>query len=428
MNKKSDKIIKRIISGTSWVFLGTIVSKALVFLATICIARILPKETYGELSIIRSTIQLFVSLSGFGIGATATKFIAEYRKINPQKTINTYLVANIFVWLMAIISCSILMFLSSSIAVERLNQEELVLQFRIASIILLFTLLNGAQIGTLSGFEDFKRIAKSNVIMGVSEIVFLCVGAYFGGLTGAVIGFGLTYCVGWFYNSLGIWKHLRCFNISLLNELKKIKLKDFKILYSFSLPLAIVSWIHMLTYWWMKTAVAGDAGFENFANYDVAEQWKNIILMIPSMIASVILPVLSNVNANLQDRRNVVRLNFFINVGVTGLLSILIFIFGKWILLIFGSTYTNVLPLYILIISAVLDSISSICSTILISSNKVLWGLLSNITWAISLALSYMIFSDNVTNLENGLALSYAVASIMQVFVNILIIKLKHLY
>lgn len=428
LNNQSNSIIKRIISGTSWVFVGTIVSKAVVFLATVCIARILSKEAYGELSIIRSTIQLFVSLSGFGIGATATKFIAEYRKNNPQKTINTYLVANIFVWIMAILACLILMFFSSSIAIGRLYQEELVLQFRIAGIILFFTLLNGAQTGTLSGFEDFKRIAKCNVIMGLSEIVFLCIGAYFWGLTGAVIGFGLTYCVGWIYNSVGIWRHLLAFHISILGELKKIRLKDFKILYTFSLPLAVVSWIHMLTYWWMKTAVAGNSSFENMANYDVAEQWKNLILMIPSMIASVILPILSNINANLRDRRNVIRLNLYINVGITSTLSILIFILGKWILLMFGTTYTNVWPLYILVASAVLDSISSICGTILVSSNKAFWGLFSNITWAISLAIAYTFLSDNIEKLENGLAIAYAIASTMQMIVNIFIIKLKRLY
>lgn len=428
LNIGSNSIIKRIVSGTSWVFIGTVISKSVVFLATICIARILSKEAYGELSIIRSTIQLFVSLSGFGIGATATKFIAEYRKNDPKKTINIYLVANIFVWVIAVISCLVLTLFSSYIAIERLNQEELILQFRIASIILFFTLLNGAQIGTLSGFEDFKRIAKCNVIMGLFEIVFLCIGAYLWGLTGAVVGFGLTYCVGWVYNSIGIRRHLQAFHLSLITELKKIEFGDFRILFSFSLPLAAVSWIHMFTYWWMKTSVAGTSGFENMANYDVAEQWKNLILMIPNMIASVILPILSNINANLKDRRNVVRLNLYINVGITGTLSVLIFILGKWILLLFGSVYTNVWPLYILAISTVLDSISSICGTLLISSNKVFLGLISNMIWAVSLAIAYTIFKNNVENLENGLAMSYVIASVMQMFVNVSIIKLKHLY
>lgn len=423
-----DNVVSRIVSGTSWVFIGTIVSKAVVFLATICVARILSKEAYGELSIIRSTIQLFVSLSGFGIGATATKFIAQYRKTNPAKAVNTYLIANIFVWFMAIVSCAILMFFSSSIATGRLNQEDLALQFRVAGLILFFTLLNGAQTGTLAGFEDFKRIAKSNVIMGVSEIVFLCAGAYLWGLTGAVIGFGLTYCIGWVYNSYGISKHIRAFHLSLVEEIKKIRLGDFRILYSFSLPLAAVSWIHMLTYWWMKTSVAGNSGFENMANYDVAEQWKNLILMIPNMIASVILPVLSNINPDKRDRAKAIRVNFYINVGITGILTVMIFILGKWMLLLFGSGYTNVWPLYILVSSTIFDSVSSLCGTILISSGKASWGLLSNVAWAVSLAVSYTIICNDMASLENGLALSYAIASVVQMLVNIFIIKLKSLY
>lgn len=424
---KFNGVTGRILSGTSWVLLGSIISKALVFLATIIIARILSKEIYGQLSIIRSTIQLFVGLSGFGIGATATKFIAEYRKNNPQKAINMYFVANAFVWVMAIVSCCLLVIFSSFLATERLHQPELTQQLRIAGIILFFTLLNGAQTGTLSGFEDFKRIAKCNAVMGVSEIVLLCVGAYLFGLTGAVVGFGLTYCIAWVYNSIGIRKHLRSFNIPLLAEIKKVKLADFKVLCSFSLPLAATSWIQMLTYWWMKTSVVSNSGFENMANYDVAEQWKNLILMIPSMVAIVILPILSNVNNDLKIRNKVIRANMYVNLCITGMLTLFIWLFGKWMLLLYGTTYTNAWPLYILSASTIFDSVSSFGGTILISSNKVTWALVSNTVWAIALSGSYALFINYVVNLENGLALSYATASIAQALVIVIVIKLKKL-
>lgn len=61
-NKDSDSVISRISSGTSWVLIGTLSSKAFVFVATILIARILPKEVYGQLSIID---RLLHSLSAF---------------------------------------------------------------------------------------------------------------------------------------------------------------------------------------------------------------------------------------------------------------------------------------------------------------------------------------------------------------------------
>ena len=427
LHTESNSIIDRIVSGTSWVLFGTIFSKISVFMATICIARILSKEVYGELSIIRSTIQLFVSLSGFGIGATATKFIAEYRRNSPEKVINVYFVTNIFVWIMAIIACSILILFSSSIATERLHHEELGMQLRIAGIILFFTLINGAQTGSLAGFEDFKRIAKCNILMGISEVLFLCIGAYLWGLTGAVIGFGLTYCVAWGYNSIGINRHLKALHIPFRKEILNIKLHDFNILYSFSLPLAAMSWMQMLTYWWMKTLVVECSGFSSMANYDIAEQWKTLSLLIPSMIASVILPVLSNVNDD-RNRRKAIKLNFYINVGFTMAIAIFILIFGKWLILIYGTAYNNVWPVYILVTSAIFDSVSNLCGTILISSKKVPMALISNGVWAICLMFSFSIFKTHIPNLEDGLALSYSVASLVQAVVIVFIVKFKHLY
>ena len=172
-NKDSDSVISRISSGTSWVLIGTLSSKVLVFVATILVARILPKEVYGQLSIIRSTIALFVSLSAFGIGATATRYIAEYRKSDPKKAIKMYYVANFFVWIMAIVSTAVLLYCAETLASDRLHSPDMTVELRIAAIILFFTLLNGAQTGTLSGFEDFQRIAKCQVIMGITEIIAL---------------------------------------------------------------------------------------------------------------------------------------------------------------------------------------------------------------------------------------------------------------
>lgn len=418
-------IVGRIISGTSWVLIGTLVSKVLVFVATIIVARILSKEVYGQLSIIRSTIQLFIAISAFGVGATATKFIAEYRKTNPSKAINIYFVANAFVWLMAIISCTILMICADSLAISRLHQPELAVQLRVAGVILFFTLLNGAQTGTLSGFEDFKRIAKCNAIMGCTEIVFLCTGAYFFGLTGAVIGFGLTYGIAWIYNSIGIRTHLLDFGLPLNEEFYKLKLSDFKVLFSFSLPIAATSWIQMLTYWWMKTAVVSNSGFENMANYDVAEQWKSLILMIPGMVASVILPILSNVGDNKNDKKRVVMTNLYINVGITGTLTLLLCFLGKWVLLLYGNLYTNVWPLYILAFSTIFDSLSSLCGTILVSSNKALYALFSNGVWAATLALSYMSLSKSLIDSENALALAYLIAATVQSLTIVTVIKIK---
>lgn len=401
-------------SGAFWVLAGTIVSKIMVFVATIIVARLLTKEVYGQLGIIRSTIQLFVGLSAFGIGATATKHIAQYRNSDPRMAVRIYCIANIFVLLMGIVASIVLISTAGVIAIDKLNAPALTTDIRIAGVILFFTLINGAQTGTLSGFEDFKRIAATNLIMGCSEIILLCLGAKFFGLVGAILGFGFTYFIAWCYNTYHIRKHIRKLGVSVMDTIKTLRFSDFKIIYSFSLPIAMSSWINMGAYWWVKTWVIQHAGFGNMANYDVAEQWKSQLLFIPGIVANVLLPILSNTTNNSHDRSTAIKINLRINIVITGILFLFICLFGHAILSLYGKEYTNLIPLYILAFAAIIDSVSNLCGTVIISSGQAYRVLIYNVVWAITIISTYLYIAQLAQYPENSLAIAYLSASIIQ--------------
>lgn len=58
---------KDLLKGSSWILFGNLFSKILVFCATIAVTHILTKDLYGQLGIIRSTVQMFIAVSSFGI-------------------------------------------------------------------------------------------------------------------------------------------------------------------------------------------------------------------------------------------------------------------------------------------------------------------------------------------------------------------------
>lgn len=421
----------RILSGSFWALSGTFIAKALAFVATIIVARILSKDVYGQLSIIRSTILFFAGVSSCGIGATATRYIAKYKQDDPLQTVRTYLVANIFVLTMAVVACIVLMAFSGTLAGNRLNDPTLAPCIRISAIILFFTLINGAQTGTLSGFEDFKDIAAVNLAMGISEIILLPLGARFFGLTGAVIGFGLVYSVAFIFNGLFIREHIKSLGTSPFEVLRKeLHASDFKILVSFSLPLAATSWISMTVYWWLKTAVVHDSGFANMANYDVGDQWKTIMLVLPGIVANVVLPILTSVLNNAEKEKKVMLLNLGINVSVTTVLSAIIFLAAPLILSFYGPEYTNKVPLYLLCFSAILDSVSNWCGTIFMAKEKVKYGLVTNVIWASSIACFYFLIvrrNSGSLQLDNYLAAAYLLASVVQAAACVAVAKIKKL-
>lgn len=406
---------RRLIKGSSWMLFGSVLSKVLVFFATILVARILTKEVYGELGIIRSTIQMFVAVSAFGIGSTATKHIAEYRQSNPAQAVKIYCIANIFVFCIALLAMCVLMFTSEGIAKDLLNEPSLTSELRIASAILFFSLLNGAQSGALAGFEDFHVISKSNILNGVLEIMLLPAGAYLWGLTGAVLGFGACFLGVFLYNHYYLSKEISKFRISILEQLRSIEMNDFKIILTFSLPIALSSWIIMLTYWFTKTLMIKSIGFGAMANYDVAEQFKNQMLFLPGILAQVLLPIMANNlsggnrNTAIQTARN----NIKINVTLMILIFIGIIFLGKFLLSLYGKDYTNLFPLYVLCFCAIIDSISNSLVPIIIASNKVWQVIAANVLWSISILLAFTLLNKIIMS-ENALALAYLCATIIQ--------------
>ena len=68
---KTSDIAHRMASGAFWSFTGTALGKFIVLLTGIVCARILGKEVFGQLGIVRSTIGMFIVLGTSGIGVTA---------------------------------------------------------------------------------------------------------------------------------------------------------------------------------------------------------------------------------------------------------------------------------------------------------------------------------------------------------------------
>ena len=59
---------------------GLLISRGLLLIATVFVARILGKIVYGEFGMIQSTVGMFGVFAGFGMGLTATKHVAEFRQ------------------------------------------------------------------------------------------------------------------------------------------------------------------------------------------------------------------------------------------------------------------------------------------------------------------------------------------------------------
>lgn len=422
----SSNIGGRIASGAFWSIFGTASAKCIVLIAGIICANILGSEKYGELGLVRSTINMFVVFGTFGIGVTATKYISQYRKDSIEKMEMIYSLTTSFSVIMATIITALILIFSPIIANSSLNAPHLVVEIRIGAILLFATILNGLQFGILSGLEDFKSQAINTLISSLFEGLFIIVGAIYAGVLGAVLGYGVGIVVLYLLNHCSIKKKLK--KVGITFSLSKIKTSDLSILVNFSLPAALSSFLVAPTYWIARTILVKYSGFSELGIYEAADQWKVIILFIPAALSKIILPILSSFKEyEYESYVKTLKYNIILNAGVSLVFAIIVVLLSPMIMRSYGAGFSNTTPLIILAFSTVFSSITTVIGVSIQSREKVWQGFLFNFMWAcMFIVLSYISvhLELGASGIAMAVLISYIVHALVQYVYLYKIIKL----
>jgi len=400
-------------NGAFWSFFGSGVAKGVVLLSSIVCAHILTKEQYGQFGIVRSTINMFFVLGSAGLGATATKHIAQYLRSEKEKIPSIYVVTNGFAFVTGLIVTTIILLIAPYLAAHTLNTPELTLPIRVGALLLFVTVINAAQLGTLNGFEDFRSVAINNFFGSVFESAFMLVGAYYQGVMGAILGYGTGYVVLYVLNNISIRRNLK--NNAIIVQPQKVRWADAKILYQFSLPVFLSGLMVSPMYWIVRTMLVNHAGFEELAVYEASEQWRMIILFIPTAVSAVVLPILSSLHETSANKyRKVLKTNLLLNAGIALCFASVVAVCSPWIMRAYGSNYgNNTLTLILLAFSTVFQTMANVVGLSIWSRSKVWQGLCFNLLWAVMMvSFTYIFLCMNIGSV------ALALASIVSYFIH----------
>ena len=386
---KTSDIAHRMASGAFWSFTGTALGKFIVLLTGIVCARILGKEVFGQLGIVRSTIGMFIVLGTGGIGVTATRFIASNREKDKAHAASIYLLSSRFAWFTGLLVMLIMVALSSTLARQVLHSPELTLSLQLGCLMLLVSILNGSENGTLLGFEDFRAVAINTFIGSVFEAVCMIAGAYFYQLEGAVLGFGIGVLVLYAANWLSVRKAFRKWGITTKGQ--KIWRSDWHILYKFSIPATLSALTITPVFWLIRSMLVRNDGYGELAIFEAADQWKVIILFIPGAISQIALPILSSV---IDEKRfkNTLLANIGLIAVVSTVLALLIALLSPIIMPLYGQTFTDTLTLSLLAASTIPSAISNVLEMSVYSRDKMWTCFGFNIAWAVLTVLFAHLF------------------------------------
>lgn len=407
----SSELNKKIFSHSFWILLGNLLSKFILLVATILMTRYLGKEQYGQFGIIKSTILMFVMFAGLELGITSTKYISQYRFSDNSKVEKIVGLSTLFAIIISII-VSILVYVFAKQIAFQINAPGIYNEIRISSFILFFSSLNGIQNGILAGIEKFKEISINNVIAGIISSVGLILAAKYFGLNAVIIAFGANFVLLFLLNFITLRKNFYSeFNIRIYD---KKNFEELNVLWKFSLP-AILGGLMVgpVTWYCNYLLVNQPNGYEQMANFDIANQWRNTILFIPAALSQIALPMLAANVDNKTEYKIVFNKNLKINIYIGFLLVLLFVIASPLITLFYGDKYSDALvPIIIMFITTGFIAVNNVVGQAIASKGKMWLGFYFNLLWAIILIASsyYMIKILNLGAI--GIAVSYLISYI----------------
>lgn len=289
---KASPLAARLVHGTLWSFAGTLISRVLALAAAVLVARMLGKASYGELGIIQSTIGMFGTFAGFGMGTTAAKFVAEFRSTDPAKAGKIIALSSFVSWSAGITLGAVLFFLAPWFARSSFAAPELSPYIQLSALLILLNAVNGAQTGVLSGFEAFRKIAWVNGLTGLLNFPLVVGGAMLFELSGVIWGMIIAQAIGCLANFI-VWKREAArLHIPIVPWSRATS--ELSLLWRFAVPATLGSLLVNPVSWASTAMLARQPnGFEHVGALSAANQWFGALLWLPYVMAQSVMPVLS---------------------------------------------------------------------------------------------------------------------------------------
>lgn len=350
-----------LIKHSFWALFGNVIRQGLSLLSGIIIARFLGKDLYGEFGTIKITLTYIAIVSTFGFGYTATKYVAEYVRDKSGKIISLIRVMLRITLIFSTLLALLLFVFANQIAVF-IDATHLAGNLKMSSIIIIVNAINSTQIGILSGFKEFKRIAKTNSYAGIVTFITSVFFTYWGGLDGAVCSLLVSFLFQVILNGISIRKVTKEFK----NQKEVDQIEIMKIL-SFSTPIALQESLYTVLHWANLLVLIKYANYGEVGISSAASLWQSVVIFIPGVLKNVMFSHLITT----VDHKRLVKKLLLIHFITTIIPFIFILLFSRMIVSFYGDSFSQLKPVLIIqICSAVFISLSEVYCYEFISIGK----------------------------------------------------------
>ncbi len=376
---------ERFATGAFWSTIGSGAAQALMLLTSVIAARILGRERFGEYGMIMTTVGMFGVFAGFGLGTTATKFVAQWRYTDPKRAGRIIALSTLVALATATVTALSLLVLAPLIAAKALAAPQLSGLLRLGAGVLFLSAFGSAQFGVLAGFEAFPVIARINLAAGVITVILVGMGTLFWGPTGALAAQLASAAASAVLAHLAINSEVRVLGISVDYS---GCLAERNVLVRFSLP-AVLSGLMVTPVSWVCAAILVNQpkGYAEMALFNASLSWQRALLFLPGAVGAIALPLLAQLHgANERSQyRRALQYSLLLNAaaGLTAL-AVIVLMSGP-IMRIYGASFeAGTAVLVLLSVSGVLIAVGNVIGNAISSSGNMWFGFGFNALWGVA--------------------------------------------
>lgn len=382
--RKGNTLHARYMNGAVWSVLSAVASSGINLLATIVLARILGKESYGQLAVIQSTLAMAGVFGGIGLSSTATRYVAELRQAAPARLGNLlYRLQRITAYVAAALTLFIALF-SSNLASDVLGKDSIGHLLALAVISVFFVSLDSLYKGILLGLEETKAFAFASSIGSLLAAPTLIIGGIAYGLTGVACAISVGALLQFAISRYFTCKRLQAHQVSIR---KNADSAEWQALKDFALPSFLAGLLYPFVYWISNVLLVRTShGFAEMALLGIAMQWYNAIMFLPNYAGRIVLPILTSIHVEKKNTAvvAVIKLGVIANLLVTIPVSLGVALLSKMIMATYGPGFIEEWPVLALaaLVAVIVVGIAPV-GQYLAAVNRMWVGLMMNFAWAI---------------------------------------------
>lgn len=377
-NITTQSLRQRLGRGGFWNLIATVFNQGSVFAVGVIIAQIMGRGVFGDFSILQGAIVAVAGITQFLCGMTATKYVAEHRHGDPKKAGEILGLCSVLSAIIGLAAVAVMFFGGPLIADKFLDAPRLASGLRICSLVVLFFMMTGFQVGALAGLEAFATSAGMAVISGILLI---------GGIAAAAFTKDLSIVL-WAWVGISIIKWL-LYEMAMRKQCRRQGLaiiyhgfwKRSELIIHFALPNTIIGVIAVVSIWVASGILFREQGRDAQAQFQATFMLRQLVLLPPAILAAVCMSIMNNRRGH-GDKKGYIKI-FIANIIIAGSiaagLGVIIIFCGPWALGIFGKTFkADTTTLTVMMISGVPLAMTNATSLAVICEEKMWKSLLLN--------------------------------------------------